>query len=90
MAGSLFGGVSKESLVCETVKELIKATGSELDLLLPYYRSRSLILGKEITFINDGVSQKGTAIDIDGSGGLVIFTDGGTVTLNSSFSILDY
>ena len=51
---------------------------------LEEYRYRSVILGKEISFEQNGVVNYATAIDIDSAGGLVIrLQDGTTTVLNS-------
>lgn len=47
------------------------------------YKSRSLVLGREITYTQDGVSKVATAIDIDSNGGLVIQTEDGIKTLST-------
>ena len=39
---------------------------------LPYYKSRSIVLGKEIIFTQDGENCTGTAVDIDETGGLKV------------------
>lgn len=46
------------------------------------YKSRSAVLGRQVTFIRNGASYDGLAVDIDENGGLVIAVDGNeTVTL---------
>lgn len=39
---------------------------------LSYYKSHSIVLGKEIVFTQDGESRTGTAVDIDETGGLIV------------------
>lgn len=53
------------------------------ETFLSYYRSRSIVLGKEIIFIEGGENRTGTAVDIDGTGGLVVATSGGKTVLTS-------
>lgn len=48
------------------------------------YRERSAVLGKRVTFTENGVSRQGVALSVDDSGGLEIACDGGErITLNS-------
>lgn len=47
------------------------------------YKARSLVLGKEITYTENGINKTATAIDIDKNGGLVIRTEDGTKTLST-------
>ena len=53
--------------------------------LLKYYRSHSIVLGKEITYIENGKEQTATAIDIDDDGGLIVksISDNSMVVLRS-------
>ncbi len=47
------------------------------------YKERSLVLSKEITYIENEEVKEATAIDIDNNGGLIIQTDNGTKTLST-------
>ena len=47
------------------------------------YRARSLILGKEIMFLENNAWYSAKAIEIDDKGGLVVETDGKIRTLTS-------
>ena len=47
------------------------------------YKARSLVLGKEITYFENGVTKSATAIDIDNNGGLIIQTESGIKTLST-------
>lgn len=51
--------------------------------LLEKYRSRSVVLGREVTFRQDGAERTGKALEIDDSGRLVIETDSGIEVLRS-------
>ena len=53
--------------------------------LLMYYRAHSIVLGKEIIYIENGTEQAATAIDIDDDGGLVVknISDNSIITLRS-------
>ena len=46
---------------------------------IDYYRSHSMLLGKAITFIRDGVTTPAAAIGIDEVGGLVVRLEDGSV-----------
>ena len=51
---------------------------------LPEYRRRSILLGQEITFEQNGIVQPATAVDIDEDGGLLVrLPDGRERLLNS-------
>ena len=45
---------------------------------LEYYKGHSIVLGKMITFIENGESKEGCAVDIDENGGLVVKLSEGT------------
>ncbi len=47
------------------------------------YKNRCMVLGKEITYTENGISKTATAIDIDKNGGLVIKTESGVKTLST-------
>ncbi|MCR4625425.1 MAG: biotin--[acetyl-CoA-carboxylase] ligase [Lachnospiraceae bacterium] len=57
----------------------------ESNELLKYYRAHSIVLGKEITYIENGTEQAATAIDIDDDGGLIVrnISDNSMVVLRS-------
>ena len=55
---------------------------SEEDFI-PYYKSKSVLIGKEISYIYSGSEHKGVAVDIDNVGGLVVETNGEKQTLTS-------
>ena len=48
------------------------------------YRGRSAVLGKHVTFTQNGITVEGTAVAVNDDGGLCVkLADGNTVTLNS-------
>ena len=56
--------------IAETLGDwLFKRSNEEF---LSYYKDHSIVLGKKITFIENGESREGTAVDIDETGGLVV------------------
>lgn len=78
-------GITREELIAALGEEFIKiAYNLDDETILSDYRSHSFIIGKKISFIKNGVSEFGTALEIDGRGGLKVRTqDGAVLTLNS-------
>ncbi|MBO4509801.1 MAG: hypothetical protein J5718_00490, partial [Lachnospiraceae bacterium] len=56
--------------IAETLGDWLFKTSNEE--FLSYYKDHSIVLGKKITFIENGESREGTAVDIDETGGLVV------------------
>ena len=89
IATSLFG--------CEKMpdgfkKSLLNAVFDEFSLLyenlsdkvfMNFYRDRSLILGREIFYIENGVKKYGVAVDTDDFGRLIVKGDNGLITIGS-------
>ncbi len=77
--------VSRNEIIASIVNAVQKALAHLKEpQWLEEYRYRSVILGKEISFEQNGVVNYATAIDIDSAGGLVIrLQDGTTTVLNS-------
>lgn len=70
--------VALAASVCDAVDGLRAGDTSYID----EYRSRSVVLGREITFVRNGETGEGVAIDIDDDGGLrVLLRDGQRTTL---------
>ena len=84
IADSLKKNIDRNRLAAEIVKEL-QVLISELPdrTFIEEYRKRSCVLGREVTFIKDGVTRTGKAVDIDRDGGLVVETEMGKITLNT-------
>jgi len=87
-AGALYRGCEEATL---TRNELIAVIIMELhkivDMLpdnsfIEEYKEYSMVLGREIRIIENGMSRKAVALDIDGEGALVVMTDGGKEVLN--------
>lgn len=87
-------GVENASCIGESIKraELVGAIANELNKIaisdyakfIEYYKSHSLIVGKEIVFIENGKSTNATAVDITATGGLIVkLPDGTQQTLSS-------
>jgi BirA family biotin operon repressor/biotin-[acetyl-CoA-carboxylase] ligase len=77
IAGSIDRGtVSRSRFVAAIASELIACIeGADF---LPFYRSRSLVLGKEINYIQNGVATPATALAIEDSGALRVRRADGT------------
>lgn len=86
-AGSLFAGspgFSRNRLAASVANHLLRLSGTLADRsFLDEYRSRSLILGKPIRYLENNAWHDAVAVDIDNSGGLVVETDAGRRTLSS-------
>lgn len=77
--------VSKEELCANITKELLEAYNNKFDftLYLEEYKKRSVILGREISFTENGVTKPCVAKDITDSGALVVLCEGAEKTLAS-------
>lgn len=62
-------------------------SGEGRQALLEEIRDLSCTVGKQVVVENDGKKLEGTARDIDGSGALIIESDGGKITLITSGEI---
>ena len=71
-AASLNCGVDKTELAEAIIDELLKIIDCDYAEFLPYYRSHSFLINKEITFIKDGVQTAAKVMGIDDSCGLVV------------------
>lgn len=75
---------SRNRLAAEITAELKSVIGAlPSRAFLKDYREMSLVLGKEVTYTKNGISNVGTATDIDQNGGLVVLANGQTVTLST-------
>ena len=76
------GKINRNKLAKSIVEEILSMLKSNEDFL-PYYRNKSVLIGKEISYIYGGAEYKGVAVDIDNVGGLVVETNGEKQTLTS-------
>ncbi len=90
IATSLFDtdyhGVKRNDVIACIYDEVCKIIDNELDKaeFIKEYREYSMILGKEIIFLKEGVWRNAKAMDIDKMGALVVQTENGeTEVLNS-------
>lgn len=82
-AGSLEKNISRNVLAALVITELYNCLNRTGEENINEYKSRSLVLGKEIHYIKNGVACTGEAVDIDGKGQLIVITDNGKEVLNS-------
>lgn len=78
--------LARESLLAGVLNSLNagwgRAAAEGSDWIVPEVRRRVSMLGREVSFTIDGVSQQGVAEDIDAAGGLVVrFRDGRRTTM---------
>lgn len=84
IATSLPGKANKNKLCAHITDNVIKELSTISDrAFIEKYKSLSLVLNKEITYIENEQTKEATAIDIDRNGGLVIDTANGTKTLST-------
>ena len=76
--------IGRSRLIAEIAAEVFKASEDpDSDELFEEYKSRSLILGKEVWWMEKDQRRSGLAADINRAGNLVVKTEAGLVTLNS-------
>ena len=82
-AGSVGGGVARAKLAAAVMEELALCLGRCRRANIEEYRSRSLVLGKEVSFVRQGINFCGKAVDIDDKGRLTVETEQGKMLLDS-------
>ena len=83
-AGALNIGVKRAELIGAVTDELLDIIFGDYSDFIDYYRSHSMILGKNINYIEKGRVTPAVAVAIDETGGLVVQnTDGEMKTLRS-------
>ncbi len=85
IAGALETDIPKEQMIAKITENLLEICSAPSDTsIIERYKSRSIVLGKEITYFSNGQENSGKAVDITPLGGLVTETETGeTVILNS-------
>ena len=88
IAGSLVDGENEADIEISGIKDkLCRSIAEKLETwifktseqeFLEYYKGHSIVLGKMITFIENGESKEGCAVDIDENGGLIVKLSEGT------------
>ena len=82
-AGSIGVNVTRSSLAAAVLRELMYCLERSRADNIADYKARSLVLGKEVTFVLNNVQYTAKAVDIDESGQLVVATREGEMRLNS-------
>lgn len=77
-AGSLGADVDKNELIASVCNALIDELSLPFEKTTAFCRERSLVLGREISFISNGREYIGKAADINSRGELVVMLDGKT------------
>ena len=84
IAGGLSETKNSAEILCAKITEKILSFIENNTDITEKYKSRSIVLNREITFEQNGVKHTAKAMDIDPSGGLVVaFPDGKIETLSS-------
>lgn len=76
-AGSLNADIKRADLIGAVADELLDIIGGDYSDFIDYYRSHSMIIGKRINYIENGIITPATAVSIDETGGLVVQTENG-------------
>ena len=83
-AGSLSAAVSHSALTGEITKNLLRLSKSDISAFIDYYRSRSMLIGKEIVFFENGKECEALAVGVDENCALTVKTKSGEIKkLNS-------
>ncbi len=79
-AASLNVNIKRADLIAAITDELFKIITSDYSDFINYYRSHSIIIGKQINFIQNGHVTSAKALEIDSKGGLVVQLENGEQT----------
>lgn len=82
-AGALNCQISRSKIAAEIIKQLFECLNSTREKNIAEYKSRSLVLGKEISYFRNNLPCQGRAVDIDQKGQLIVETEDGRETLNA-------
>lgn len=82
-AGALEIDISRNRLAAEITAQLYRCMSSERGEILGDYKVHSLVLGKQVKFIKNGIDMTGKAVDIGDKGQLIVITEKGKEILNS-------
>lgn len=70
--------ISRNKIAAELIRELENLEDSIVrGSFIDEYRTRSVVIGKEIKIISGGKTENGKAVDIDDRGGLIVETESG-------------
>lgn len=83
-AGSLGVPVCRNALAAEIMSNLLTMTEKDdFSKIIEEYRRRSVVIGKDISYMRDGIETKAKALDISDSGNLIVRrSDGELETLS--------
>ncbi len=87
LAGSLDANVSRSRLIAAVTDELLAIAGNDYSSFIDYYRSRSMVIGERIKFIQNARVTPAKAIAIDEHGGLEVELEDGSHTVLRSGEI---
>ena len=83
-AGSIgTGNITRARLAAAVLREFMYCLGRRRADNIADYKARSLVLGREVSYMMNNVQYTGKAVDIDDSGQLVVITKDGEIKLNS-------
>ena len=86
-AASLDCDIKRAELIAAIADELCRVSESPSSEYMDYYRTHSMIIGKRINFIRNGVVTPATAEYIDKNGGLAVRLENGEITTLTSGEI---
>ena len=86
-AGSLNTDIKRADLIGAVADELLDIIGGHFSDFMDYYRNHSMIIGKQINYIENGTVTPAEAVSIDETGGLVVKTENGTEKILKSGEI---
>lgn len=76
-AGCLGVKVRRAELIAVIADELLNITLGDYADFIDYYRSHSMIIGRKINYIENGMVTQATALEIDETGGLLVENENG-------------
>ncbi len=82
-AGSVNAPIERAKLAAKVTEFLFKCLGRTREENIADYKSRSLVLGREVEFTKENRLHKAKAVDIDMKGRLIVESEEGRLALNS-------
>ena len=83
IAGSINKNIDRNVLAAEIANNVSELIFKSPDDYIDEYKSKSNVIGQNITYIQNNTAHEATAVDIDRNGGLVVKTATDTITLTS-------
>lgn len=83
IAGSLNKKIDRSILTAAIVNNILELLKEEPCRYIGEYKAKSIVIGKEIVYIRDGIPHSAAAVDIDSAGGLVVEENSEKITLTS-------